>query len=422
MNVLLFPIGSHGDVHPFVGIGLALKARGHRVTLIANEHFGPLAARVGLDFEMLGTEADFRQALDDPGLWKPMEGFRFVVKYAILRSLRPIFERIKASADDRATVVVAPVLAFGARVAQEKLGIPLATVILQPSVIRSVLNPPVLPFHWLVSRLPIAARRLFFRYADARLIDPLIGPEVNAFRAELGLPPVHRFMDDWWLSPARVIGLFPDWFAPIAPDWPPRVVLTGFPLFDESASMPLGSDVASFLDAGPPPIVFTPGSGNAQARDFLNAAVDACRRLDRRGLLLTRFPEQVPDDLPDGVRHFGFVPFSQVLPRSAALVHHGGIGTSAQGLAAGIPQLIMPLAHDQPDNAARLERLGVARSLPPSRFLGPAVARKLGDLLGSSDVALRCRELAARTRAGDPLADACAAIEGLRAAESAAVR
>jgi rhamnosyltransferase subunit B len=422
VNVLLFPIGSHGDVHPFVGLGLVLKARGHRVTLIANEHFGTLAARVGLDYEMLGTEADFRQALNDPGLWKPMEGFRFVVKYAILRSLRPIFERIKASADDRLTVVVAPVLAFGARVAQERLGVPLATVILQPSVIRSLVAPPVLPFHWLVSRLPIAARRLFFRYADARLIDPLIGPEVNAFRAELGLPPVRRFMKDWWVSPDLVVGLYPPWFAPIAPDWPSQVVLTGFPLFDESASLPLGVDVASFLDAGPPPIVFTPGSGNAQARDFLAAAVDACRRLDRRGLLLTRFPEQVPADLPDGVRHFGFVPFSQVLPRSSALVHHGGIGTSAQGLAAGIPQLIMPLAHDQPDNADRLERLGVARSLPPARFLGPAVARKLGELLDSGDVALRCRELAARTRAGDPLTDACAAIEGLRAAEPAAVR
>src|SRR5262249_33834850 len=148
------------------------------------------------------------------------------------------------------------------------------------------------------------------------------------------------------------------------------------------AGAPVERDVARFLTDGEPPVVFTPGTGNRHARDFFAAAADACVRLGRRGLFLTRFAEQLPAQLPDGVRHFAWVPLSKLLPHASALVHHGGIGTSAAALAAGIPQVVMPFSHDQPDNAARLERLGVARPLPVRRFRGPALAAELGQLLG----------------------------------------
>ena len=119
----------------------------------------------------------------------------------------------------------------------------------------------------------------------------------------------------------------------------------------------------------------TPGSAMRHAQEFFAESVAACQRLGRRGLLLTRFAEQVPTDLPETIRHLEYVPFSRVLPRAAALVHHGGIGTTAQALAAGIPQLVMPLAHDQPDNAARLERLGVGRTIAPRRYRAARAAR-----------------------------------------------
>src|SRR5205823_5729755 len=138
-----------------------------------------------------------------------------------------------------------------------------------------------------------------------------------------------------------------------------------------------------------------------------------CLRLRRRGLLLTRFPEQVPEGLPETICHVAYAPFSQVLPKAAALVHHGGIGTTAQALAAGIPQLVMPMAHDQPDNAARLERLGVGRTLYPKAYRGPAVAQRLGELLASEQVARCCREVAGRFEDIDPLGDACRLIEEL---------
>lgn len=129
-----------------------------------------------------------------------------------------------------------------------------------------------------------------------------------------------------------------------------------------------------------------------------------------------KVPEQVPAELPAGVRHFPYVPFSQVLPRAAALAHHGGIGTSAQALAAGVPQLVMPMAHDQPDNAARLRRLGVAASVPRRRFRGPAVARALGELLDSKEVAENCASVAARLKGSRAVEQTCEAIEELGSA------
>ena len=222
-------------------------------------------------------------------------------------------------------------------------------------------------------------------------------------------------MSDWWHSPQRVIGLFPDWFAPAQPDWPAQTVLTGFPLYDERGATPLPRELETFLadarSADDAPIVFAAGSGNRQATAFFAAAAEACRRLGRRGVLLTRFPQQLPTTLPAGVRHVAYAPFSAVLPHAAALVHHGGIGTAAQALAAGCPHLVMPMTFDQPDNAARLERLGVARSVRPAAFTGDAVARALDALLGSADVARACGEIAGRFAGIDPVTRTCELIE-----------
>lgn len=128
-------------------------------------------------------------------------------------------------------------------------------------------------------------------------------------------------------------------------------------------------------------------------------------------LLLTRYPEQLPGQLPSGVVHAGYAPFSALLPHVAALVHHGGIGTCAQALASGRPQRVMPMGFDQPDNAARLTRLGVGSALPPKRFTGASVARELDTLLGSNAGAVRSAEIARRFDGIDPVRRTCDLIE-----------
>jgi UDP:flavonoid glycosyltransferase YjiC (YdhE family) len=412
MHAFLFPLGSHGDVHPFVGLGRALQRRGHEVTVFTNAYFGPLIESAGLGFVAVGTVEDYQRCLGNPDLWHPTRALKAIFGDPLVpQLLEQQYEEITSRFVPGETVVAAGTLALGARIARETHPVPTMTVHLQPAVMRSVVDPSVLPVLNMRS-WPLWLRRAFYWYADWGHIDPVIGPPVRSLRDKLGLPPVRRLFADWLHSPDGVLALFPRWYAD-APDWPTPTHLTDFPLFDQSETTAVPPELQRFLDAGTPPILFTPGSGMRFGQPFFQAAAEACQRLGRRGLLLTRFSEQVPAQLPEGVVHLPFVPFSAVLPRSAALVHPGGIGTTAQGLRAGVPQLFMPLAHDQPDNADRVCRLGAGAMLPPARFRGPVVAKVLRRLLESADVRAACEKAAAQFTADDPLTDACDALEAL---------
>lgn len=406
MHFIFSPIGSAGDVHPMLGIAVELHGRGHEVTFLANGYFQETVERCGLHFVELGSREHFHSVASDPDLWKPRRAFRYVVQKAVQPILRGQYAAIEEHSGANNTVVIANCLGFGARLAHEKLGVPLATVHIQPAVILSRVEPPTFPGvvgpRWL--------KGLLFGLAERVVIDRTVCPEVNRFRNELGLLPV-RQITRWWHSPQLVVCTFPNWFAPPQPDWPKNLVQTDFPLWDERIDAGLAPDVQDFLGAGEPPIVFTPGSANVFGKAFFQAAIEACQRLGRRGILLTQFSEQIPEPLPNGIRHFGYIPFSQLLPKALAVVHHGGIGTTAQGLAAGIPQLVMPLAHDQFDNAARVKRLGVGDWIVPSRFRGPRVAARLDGLIGSEAVQGACRKVAEKASGNSGVGIAADAIE-----------
>jgi UDP:flavonoid glycosyltransferase YjiC (YdhE family) len=411
LNILLIALGSAGDVHPVVGMAIALGSRGHRVTVATSPYFEALVRRVGVEFIPVGTADELRTAMDDPDLWHPRRGPIFVVENLILAQLERVYELTAAFVARGNAVVVAPCTAIGARVAREKLGFPLVTFHLQPALIRSLFDTPVLGPLLMGPWVPRSLKRLQFFLGDKLLIDRLVNRGLTPFRAAHGLPPVSHVADRWWNSPDRAIGLFPDWFASPQPDWPPQVVLSGFPLWDERGYSAVPDELEAFLAAGEKPVVFTAGSAMLHAHEFFQTAVDACRRSRRRGILLTRHAEQLPDRLPDEVQHFDFVPLGSLLPRAAAILHHAGVGTLAQGLAAGIPHLSMPMSHDQPDNAARLRRLGVGLTIKPKHFRAERVAAALDQLIAARDVQERCRELAGRFDTTAALERTCREIE-----------
>ena len=412
-RMILIAIGSSGDVHPLLGIAEELARRNHEVIVLTNPRFESLVKRLGFEFRPLGKAAEFDAVADDPDVWHRVRGVRLLVKWAIVHTLRPCYETLRELYIPDQTVVAAPLTAFGARIAQESFGIPLATIHLQPVVFRSVYDTPSIPPMLTGGRVPHWLKRFQYYLADRILVDPLLNRETNAFRAELGLQPVHRFMNRWCHSPDCVIGLFPDWYAPMQVDWPPNCHLTGFPLWDESVVARQDGQLQKFLDAGAPPIVFTPGSEMRHGRDFFQVAVAASDQLDQRAILLSKYRSHIPTDLPAGIMHFPYVPFSELLPQAAALVHHGGIGSTAQALAAGIPQLIMAMAFDQPDNANRVHRLGVGEGLFRHEFQVTKVKSLLERLLGCEEISVRCNQVAARFEAGRPREEAADRIEQL---------
>ena len=377
MRVTLLPFGSAGDVLPFLWLGRQLRDRGHEVTVVSACVFAAAAGEAGFDFIPLGRPDDFDNLIADPQVWKLGAGTKRVFQFAGAAAgvYADAIDGLVA-AGRRPDLLLAPCTAFGARLTRESLGIPLVTVHLQPAVFISAHELPVLlPGMQLLNRLPVWLRRLLLRAPNPA--DHFAGPAVADLCRQRGVAPPRRLWWDWGHSPDGVLALFPEWFAQPQPDWPQPLLQWDFPLEDLAAERPLEPGLLDFLEGGAPPVVFTPGSANIQARHFFESALAAVRETGVRAVFVTRALEQLPADLPDTVHAAQYVPFSPLLRRASAFVHHGGVGTLSQGFAAGLPQIVMPMAHDQPDNAFRLVRLGAGLSLPPRRFTPANLAAAL---------------------------------------------
>ncbi|TNC04430.1 glycosyltransferase [Methylobacterium terricola] len=411
-RVFLVALGTHGDILPVIALGEALQARGHQVYLAAPEPFMPLAARASLSFHAIGTSADFEHVVRQQALWRPIRGARIMLK-AIAEAIEPTYRWLETQACPGKDLVVASTLALGARVAQERLGLSLTTLHLMPMLLESRIAPPRLPGLPLPRLMPARWRHALGRGADHFVLGPAVLPQLNAFRAGLGLDPVKR-LRHWWHSPERVLLAVPEWYAPPQADWPVQVIQVDFPLADtygEAAG--LAPDLATFLHAGPAPLVFTYGSAMTGARPFFATAVEVCRLSGRRGILLAAKPEELPADLPPGVLQVPYAPLSRLLPSCVALIHHGGVGTVAQALAAGCPQLIVPVAFDHADEAQRVVRLGVGTSLSRWRFTVRRARRVIDGLVRSAAVSNACREVQGQMSRENGIANACKAINDM---------
>lgn len=418
LDVILVAVGSHGDVLPFLALGRELQARGHRVTVCTNGLFAAQVQRLSLDYVEVGTAEEYLAVVGDPDMFHPTRGLKLIAA-PLLKIIRGVFGVISERYVPGRTVVAGANTAFAARIAHEKLGVPLATIAVQPAWFFSQYDPPVLhPQMGWIKTAPRFVRRLANGFMSG-VMNRSLGVPIGQFRAEIGLPPL-RELANWSFSPQAVVGLFPEWFAPRQPDWPSHFQYGDFPLFDEWNTAELAPEVAEFIAAGEPPIVFTPGSAMLHAQPFMRAVADACRRLNRRGMILSAFSD-AGCDLPPTVCRFAYAPLSRVLPHTAALVHHGGIGTLSPALRAGVPQLITPFAYDQPDNAWRVARLGAAEVMSMRGITGRRLAGALDRVLHSPEIAAACKQYAAKFSAKPNLDVACRAIESVAGTEKAAV-
>ncbi|WP_164102986.1 glycosyltransferase [Candidatus Laterigemmans baculatus] len=417
--------GSRGDVNPMLAIGRGLRQAGYEVVIGLAEPYVGLAERLGLRPLSLLSRADFERLTDSPELWHPIGGPRALLGEMIPATLETHYRSIDATARPGGrrrpgpTVLVAHPLDMASRIYRDRHPeLPLVSVHLAPAILRTPLDPPRMTSWWFEPRRPAAAVRTGYWMVDRLLIDRWLTPPLNRFRTSLGLPPVDRPLDRWWLSPDRVLGMYPDWFAPPAEAWPRSFRAVGFPLYDGPAAIPPNPSEADVIDPseadvidqtlGPfaePPIVFTAGTAHRCGEAFFAAAAEACRRLARPGLLLTSEPERIAglarrSSAEPSIRVAGYLPLGALLPRCAGIVHHGGIGTTSQALAAGIPQLVCPMAFDQFDNAQRIERLGSGRSLPMRRLTAARLHAELQSLLSDSAYARCAAELKRRVDPG----------------------
>jgi len=411
LRVLIATAGSHGDVLPFVALGQELSARGHEVLMFANPNFRRMVEQAGLRFVGIGTQQEHHALFRATASASSNRAFELVAQE--LARLGPLYYRaMKAELRPGRTVCIGNSLLFAARLLRETEGLPCATVHLAPSVFQSDHAPARLAARWIHAGSPALFKRLAWWSLDRFFYAPQFTAPLNRWRADLGLAPVRHIFGRWIHEADLVLALFPAWFAQPQPDWPAGVALTGFPLCDHGEHAAMPPALEAFLAAGAPPVAFSPGTASVGNQEFFQASIEACRMAGLRGVLLSHFPGQVPTALPADVIAVEYAPFAALLPRLAAFVHHGGIGSTSQALLAGVPQLICPAAYDQFDNAQRACSAGVALELLPKQYRAPAVAAALRQLIGNPSVQAHCRQAAQRLHAdGAGISRACDLIE-----------
>ena len=175
--------------------------------------------------------------------------------------------------------------------------------------------------------------------------------------------------------------MFPDWYGQPQVDWPKQLQLVGFPLNDGRPEAGISEETLAFCSKGDRPVAFTFGTGMMHATELFRLGIAACKTLGVRRIIATKYRNQLPQDLPSFIHHSSFEPFQKLFPQCAAVVHHGGIGTVAKALAAGTPQLILPFAFDQLDNAVRVKHLGAGGYCEGRKLSVNTLAQILGEVL-----------------------------------------
>jgi UDP:flavonoid glycosyltransferase YjiC (YdhE family) len=392
-RIVLSTFGSFGDIHPYIAIALELKARGHTPVMATSEVYREKMDAAGLEFSPIhpdmpsyDDEAELLRLSEE--LIHPRTGFEKVMEL-FTTNPREVYEDLHAAVEGADLLLTHPLPLVGPIVAQMR-GLPWVSSVLAPISFFSAYDPPVPPqfppLHRLVSLSPVLGRlfRRIARHHLERVMDP-----IYRLRAELGLPRGEQPFLGGQHSPARVLALFSSVLADPQPDWPANTLITGFPFYDrrdffgESAS-PEG--LQEFLDAGPPPIVFTLGSSAFWvAEEFYRDSIRAAQELGQRALLLIGHARNRPrEPLPSDMAAFEYAPFGEVFSRASMTVHQGGVGTTGHGLNSGRPSLIVPHAHDQFDNAARVVRLGCGRTIARPRYNARTATRELAAILENS--------------------------------------
>jgi rhamnosyltransferase subunit B len=411
-KVVLATVGSLGDLHPFIAGGAALRDHGlHAVIACAAEYQSKVEA-AGIAFQPLRPGFDEMQRDLDMDRAQLTRGAiahnEFLIRKLILPYLRMAYEDM-LMATAGADLVLPSSLAFGARLAAEKRGIPWIAVVLQPMMFLSAYDPPVIPkaefFSALLRQLgPTPTRYAFWILKKA--VNSLFQP-LHALRAELGLAPAAQNpLFDGQFADAGAIGLYSRLLGEVQPDYPQPTAIVGFATFDSENGLDVGLDPAltAFLQAGAAPLVFTLGSLIVHSPGgFYRDSVRAARTIKKRAVLL------VGGQAVGSFAHLAspevficaYAPHSLLFPRAAAIVHHGGIGTLAQALRSGRPQLIVPYFADQLDNAARAARLGVARISSPQRYSAASACRDFDRLFGDAGYVARAREVGLSLAAED---------------------
>lgn len=410
-KIIFATFGSLGDLHPMIALGLELKRRGHHIKFASMDFYREKVETLGFEYAPMSPHLSPDDIANMPELVDARKGTERILRDIIIAGVPEMYDDLLAAADGCDVLITGEII-YAARSVVDKTGIKWVTTTLAPISLFSVYDPPVPPTAIWFEKLRFLGpgfHRLLFGLIKRSMKSWL--DKYRDFREGLGLDPdddpifYGKFSHDLHLIMfSRALGT-------PQPDWPATAVQTGFCFYDgQSDTGQMPEALSEFLDAGEPPIVFTLGSAAVMdPRDFFTESVKAAKQLNRRAVLLYGVYGEPPPGLTEDIVAFQYAPYSLLFPRAACVVHQAGVGTTGQVLRAGVPHVIVPFAHDQPDNAARCRRIGVAEIISRNSYTAAEAERAISTVLGDERYlknAARYGEIVRSEHGSDAAADA----------------
>jgi UDP:flavonoid glycosyltransferase YjiC (YdhE family) len=429
MRIVFTTFGTLGDVNPLIALALELRRRGHDPVLAVPEMFRSRIEPLGIGFHRIRPDQDPTDSRLVAMIYDIKKGTERGLREFLFPAIRESYEDLMAavrpedgpnSSNAPADLLVSGELAYAAPIVAEVTGIPWASHVLAPFSFFSAYDPPVLPPYPTLAKVQamvpgmghIIAR--FARYVTREWSEP-----IYRLREQLGLPPGDDPIFDAKFSSQLVLALFSSVLGEPQPDWPPATRTCGFVFYDgDAGNLDLPPALEAFLDAGTPPLVFTLGSAAVlDAGDFYEQSALAAEKLNQRAVLLVGSdPRNLPaHKVPPSICVAPYAPYSKLFPRASLIIHQGGVGTTAQVLRAGKPMLVMPYSHDQPDNARRVRRLGVAKVIQRHRYEANSAAKLIEEILAEPKYKERAAAIGHQLQGEDGVHSAANALESLAA-------
>lgn len=412
-RVVLVTFGSWGDVLPYVAIALGLRQRGHRVVMMTSDCYRTRVEATGLDFHAVRPGSEW---VADPSLMRHRShralGLIRVAREWVLPALRETYEDVRSATTGADLLLSHPLAAYAVRLVAEKHRIDWISTMLVPLGFFSAYDRVQLPLPFMLTAplrcLGPRGRKLVLGFG--KRVTRFLAEPWYRLREELNLPSATDLNPlGESHSPDLVLALFSQMLSRAQPDWPPQTVLTGFPVLLRPDEPGLSPELSRFLDSGSPPLVFTLGTAvGSDAGQFFEISGAAARAIGHRAVLVGS-GATISRAGPEAIA-LDHAPFAQLFSRAAAVVHHGGIGTTGLAMQSGRPMLVVPRAWDQPDNAARVTRLGVARVLSPGQYTTSRLTVELRCLL-CDEYRQRSNEIANQMKLEDGVRSACDAME-----------
>ncbi len=414
MKITIIAFGSRGDVQPAIAMGVGLQQAGHKVKLASYAPFQQQAIDYGLDFKV--ARGDILSFMDKPDVQELMasgrsnplkliRNIRTFLKQDLLLTVQDVME---ACRDADALITFSAAFYAGVSIA-EQTGQPLLVANLQPMVPTRTYSNALMP----PPKFDNGHVNLFSHHITIQLIWQMLRPILNEARQEIqGLPPwpARGFWDEssWQAQP--ILHGYSQHVLPQPPDWPANVHVTGYWFLEHQAQWQPNPDLAQFLADGPAPVYI--GFGSMKNRDPQETAALAIRALDmagQRGVLLSGWGGLEQADLPHNIFMVDSIPHDWLFPRMSAVVHHGGAGTTAAGLRAGIPSILIPYIADQPYWGHHIHRLGVGpKPIRRSKLDAPSLAAAIRTAVTSQKMQDKAAQLGRKIRAEKGVANAVA--------------